>query len=347
MKKEFIYLFVSLLLSAGAFAQKKEYQLSCVAFYNLENFFDTIDSPDTDDAAFTPDSEKEWNRKKYVRKLKNMSRVISEIGTEFMPDGAAVIGLCEVENSKVLRDLVNTKKLKDRNYQIVHFQSPDYRGIDVGFLYQEKFFKIENTKTYNLTIEDKPRFRTREQLLVSGWLNGEKIHFIINHWPSRYGGKEQSRPKRNYAADLCRSIADSIFEIEPKANIVVMGDLNDNPTDESVKVHLRTKGDKRKLRKTDFYNPWLKLFKKEKGTLVYRGSWYLFDQILLSKNLAKKSKERKFTIHKAKIFKKKYMINKKGRYKGYPYRTYAGNYFLGGYSDHFPTYIILRKEKSL
>jgi hypothetical protein len=207
-------------------------QLSCVAFYNIENLFDTIDNEDVNDLEYTPAGSNKWNSHKYNSKLKNMSYALSQLGLDLSPVGAAVIGVCEVENRGVLEDLVKQPDLAARTYDIVHYDSPDRRGIDVALLYNPKLFIVSNSKSYRLRTED-PNFLTRDQLMVSGYLLGEKVHIIVNHWPSRTGGEERSRPKRNAAAALTRSIVDSLFNVEPKARIIVMGDLNDDPMNES------------------------------------------------------------------------------------------------------------------
>lgn len=336
-----LLLFVALMTNVTLYAQSV--QKVSVGFYNLENLFDTIDTPDVRDSEFTPSSEKGWNTQKYNEKIGNMAKAISGIATDIMPDGLAVIGVCEVENIGVLQDLVKHPLLKDRNYQIVHYNSPDRRGIDVALLYQPKYFQLENSLHIPLTREDDFGFRTRDQLLVTGELEGEKVHFLVNHWPSRSDGEERSRPLRNAAGDLSRSIVDFVLGLDPKAKIMVMGDLNDDPSNASVMEHFKASGDKALVPEGYFYNPFALLHKPDTyGSLAYRGKWNLFDQIMVSPALVK-SKRKRWHITDASVYNAAFLKNTDGKYKGFPFRTYAGNHYLGGYSDHLPVYIILEK----
>lgn len=174
--------------------EKKEYYVSGIGFYNLENLFDTILDLDPNKILqddFTPEGPKAWTSERYHEKLNNLARVISELGTEISPDGVAILGVSEVENKEVLEDLVKEEKIKSRNYQIVHHESPDRRGIDVGFLYNPNYFKVESSQTYALKMPNDSNFFTRDQLVVNGYLNGEMIHVIVAHWPSRSGGEKE------------------------------------------------------------------------------------------------------------------------------------------------------------
>lgn len=228
-----------------AFAEKKgnkaSYSVSCIAFYNLENLFDTINDPAINDEEYLPDGPNKWNSLKYNSKLENMAYAISKIGLDVSPVGPVILGVAEIENRGVLEDLVKQPAIKDRNYQIVHYDSPDRRGVDVGLLYNPDYFTVTNTASHRLHVPENPELKTRDQLLVSGYVQGEKIHVIVNHWPSRYGGELYSRPNRNAAAALTKSICDSIYRKEPKAKIIIMGDLNDDPSNESCAVVLGAK----------------------------------------------------------------------------------------------------------
>ncbi|NQX98299.1 MAG: endonuclease/exonuclease/phosphatase family protein [Flavobacteriales bacterium] len=325
--------------------QKKEYVVTGLGFYNLENLFDTLIDPDANKILqedFTPKGQKGWTSERYQEKLKNMSKVIAEIGTDVTPDGLAIIGVAEVENRSVLEDLVLEESIKKRGYKVVHYDSPDKRGIDVGLLYNPKYFKVTSSRSVSLRTID-TTFYTRDQLLVSGLLNGEKIHVIVAHWPSRRGGEKRSKPRRASAAKLGRMIVDSLQKTDPNVKVFYMGDLNDDPTDESVKKHLRGIGKEEKVQKGDLYNPWESYYKKGIGTLAYRDVWNLFDQILVSESLLGKDYS-SFKLYKSKIFSKAYLKNSIGRYKGYPYRSFAGGTYVAGYSDHFPVYMFLIKE---
>ena len=337
----FISLFLLSILNINA--QEKNYKVGCIAFYNLENLFDTINTENVRDEEFTPEGQNRWTPDRYLIKLDMLAEVISQIGYDLTKDAPAIIGVSEIENIDVLEDLVNTPALKPYNYKIVHYDSPDKRGVDVGLLYQPKYFTVTGSVSYELTIEGRDDFYSRDQLLVSGLFDGEPLSIIVNHWPSRRGGEKRSRPLRNAAADLTRSIADSLMQIDKNAKVIVMGDLNDDAVDPSVKDHLKTTGKIDKISEGYFYNPMEKLFKNGIGSLAWRDSWNLFDQIVISQGLIGEDKI-DYKFYKANVFNKNFLKNKEGRYKGYPLRTYAGGIYQGGYSDHFPVYIYLIKE---
>lgn len=319
----------------------KKVQLSCVAFYNLENLFDTIDGPNND-AEYLPDGANKWGTMKYVAKLKNMSYAVSQIGLDNSPVGAAIIGVSEIENRGVLEDLVKQPALANRTYQIVHYDSPDRRGVDVGLLYNPRLFTVSNSKSYRLKTEDST-FLTRDQLMVSGYLQGEKIHVIVNHWPSRSGGEMRSRPKRNAAAALTRSIVDSLFRVDPKAKVIVMGDLNDDPFNESCANILGAKKEADQVQPKELYNVFWKTLDKGIGSLSYNDQWNLFDQIIISDELVE-APAGKLKFWKGEVFYRNFLIQQEGRYKGTPMRTHSGGVWLNGYSDHLPTLIYLVKE---
>ncbi|MGB0896429.1 MAG: endonuclease/exonuclease/phosphatase family protein [Flavobacteriaceae bacterium] len=337
-------------MSANSLAQnKKRYKINTVAFYNLENLFDTINDPKKQDEK---SPMMEMNAKErgqvYPKKIKNMARVISEIGVDpkYSKNAPAVIGVCEIENKEVLHDLINDPQLRDKDYDIIHFDSPDMRSIDVGLLYQKKLFKPTNYSKHELLIysdDSKKRIYTRDQLLVSGKLEGELMHFIVNHWPSRRGGEARSRPKRVAAAQLTKKIVDSLQTIDPYAKIVIMGDLNDDPFNVSVKKVLNAKAEKEQVKLKGIYNPMMKMIKKGMGTLAYRDALNIFDQMMFTKPFLDKDYS-SFKIFKTGIYNPTYMTNKKGRYKGYPKRSFVGATWTGGYSDHFPVYTYLIKE---
>lgn len=230
------------------------------------------------------------------------------------------------------------------DYGIVHFDSPDKRGIDVALIYKKAVFLPSSFASLRLVLTNENDYRvyTRDQLVVGGILDGEQMHFIVNHWPSRSGGEARSRPKRLEAARLNKKIIDSILKLNPEARIISMGDLNDDPIDDSLKKILKTKGKVNDLENTDLYNPMEMLFKKGIGSLAYRDRWNLFDQIYFTANITQESQYR-YRFWKAGVYNPTYLIDKKGQYKGYPLRTYAGGNYIGGYSDHFPVYIYLIK----
>lgn len=339
--------FTSLLffgLVAGSSAQEKKYQVACGAFYNLENLFDTIDSPDTDDKEFTPSGPNQWDSKKYTAKLNQLASVIGQIGNELSKTGPVFVGISEVENRSVVEDLVKTSPLSDRGYALVHYESPDRRGIDVAFLYQQRHFKVLDSKAIFFSIPDKPDFRSRDVLLVHGLLYDEPFYIMVCHWPSRSSGEKVTAPLRAAAADLCRKTADSIFGIDKNANIIIMGDLNDDPVDESLMKHLKAKPKPENTSPGDLYNPMWQLYKNGIGSLAYKDAWNLFDQMVISAALVNKE-AKGFKFYQAHVFNQKFLIQKDGQYAGYPFRTFGGGVYQGGYSDHLPVYLYLVKEK--
>src|SRR5690554_6196763 len=246
-------IFVIIFSSSIAFAQKeKQYKINTIAFYNVENLFDYEDDPLTFDEEFTPEGRNNWTKEIYEDKLSKLARVISDIGVDVTGTAPAIIGVAEIENRRVLEDLVNEDLLVSQDYGIVHVDSPDRRGIDVALLYKKKLFTPTNYKAHELILYDSQdqtkRIYTRDQLLVSGMLDGEMVHLIVNHWPSRSGGEERSRPNRLKAAELNKKIMDSLFSEDPYAKIITMGDFNDDPTSPSVKQVLQTKNSRDKMK---------------------------------------------------------------------------------------------------
>ncbi|MEM9679183.1 MAG: endonuclease/exonuclease/phosphatase family protein [Bacteroidota bacterium] len=327
--------------------EEKRFKIHTIAFYNLENLFDTINDPLKYDEASPIMEMKADVNEAYKKKVKNMARVVSDIGSDLANNSPALIGVAEVENRQVLEDLVNDPLLLPKDYGIAHYDSPDRRGIDVGLLYQKSIFQPISTSRHELKIYDDlthKRVYTRDQLLVSGKLEGELIHIIVNHWPSRRGGEARSRPRRLAAAKLNKHIIDSLQSIDPYAKIVTMGDLNDNPTNASVKKVLKAKDKKGKVPMKGIYNPFEKQFRKDGlGSNAYGDSWSLFDQIMMTQPLLEKDYA-SFRYYKAGIFNKDYLTTKRGRWKGYPFRSFANGGFTDGFSDHFPVYVYVIKQ---
>ena len=326
-------------------AQDQSYKVSLIGFYNLENLFDTINQPDVNDEEFTPTGANNYTVEVYLDKLDKLSEVISLIGLEDSPDGPAILGVSEIENRSVLEDLVKHPKIKSRNYQIVHHDSPDIRGVDVGMLYNPKYFKVRKSESLFVPLfeNDSTPIYTRDILYVYGLFDGEPLHLFVNHWPSRRGGEEASAPRRIQAASVAKMKIDSIMKINPNAKVILMGDLNDDPVNLSVMKTLGAQLDSTDVRKGDLYNPWNDFYKKGIGSLAYNDAWNLFDQIVFSSSFLDKE-QKGLRYRKAVIFNKPFMYEKAGRYKGYPKRTYSWGQYIGGYSDHFPTYIVLVKK---
>ncbi|PWB26656.1 endonuclease/exonuclease/phosphatase family protein [Flavobacterium sp. HTF] len=339
-------------------AQYKKYNIPTLDFYNFKILFDTINDPATNDDEWTPNGIQNWTKEKYHQKLQNLARVLSEIGTAENTNAPTLIGGSEIENRGVLEDLIKQPKLLNYNYGIIHFDSPDKRGIDVALLYQKKYFKpvsfsnipliIYKNKTISKeeTEEDAEpailnnRVFTRDQLLITGFLDGEEINIIVNHWPSRSGGEKASGKYREAAGALNRKIIDSLQKINPSAKVITMGDLNDGPYNKSVKVALGAKAKKTEVPEFGIFNPFEEMFNRGQGTLAFRDSWDIFDQIMVTESLIKPDFS-SFNFWKAGIFNKLYLIQNSGKYKGYPLRHTLTEV---GYSDHFPVYIYLIKE---
>lgn len=330
----------------------KKYRVAGIAFYNLENLFDTINNNGRYDLEFTPDGARKWNTVKYRSKISNMARVFTSMPTATTPFGPAVIGVSEVENITVLNDLVAEvdKQLVESghrpwNLQIVHHDSPDRRGIDVGFLYNPAQFTYLSHEIYPLKIVGQDNLRTRDQLCVTGLIAGDTISVIVNHWPSRLGGQEQSSPLREAAAQLCKDIATGIWKSHPQRGVIIMGDLNDDPQDTSCAKVLGARKKPDSVIPHGFYNPFWSVLDKGVGTLAYNGSWNLFDQIIVSGTLLERNNPAGLFYKSCRVLNFNFLRVQDGDRQGGPLRTYSGGIFLNGYSDHFPTEIFLVKER--
>jgi len=342
MIKKSLTLALIFLISFTLYAQDKKLNIAIVAFYNVENLYDTIDDPIKNDNEFLPEGTQKWDTDKFNLKLQRISEVISKIGQDVVPDGPAVLGLSEIENRDVIERLVSTENLKSKNYGIVHYNSPDRRGVDVALIYQKNRFELEGSKPFRLISSD-TSFRTRDQLLVWGKLDGEEMYFLVNHWPSRSGGEQRSAPRRKEAALLAKHITDSLLAANPNTKIFIMGDLNDDPTNASILKHLNAKGNLEDVKEGGLYNPMYKLFKNGVGSNAYRDAWDLFDQIIVSYPLTGNDYS-SYKLIKAKVFNEPFLQQKTGTFTGYPWRTAAGGQYIMGYSDHFPAYGILGRE---
>ncbi len=329
-------------ISFNLSAQDKKYQVAIIGFYNIENLYDTINDPLKNDEEFLPNGANKWTSERYWIKLNMLSESISKIASDISKTGPTILGLSEIENIHVIEDLINMPLLKKLNYGIVHYDSPDRRGVDVGLIYQKSRFKVIGSSSHRLITPD-TNFITRDQLLVQGLLDGEEIYIIVNHWPSKRGGEKRSEPKRVEAAQLTKHLSDSLHAINPKVNVIIMGDLNDNPNAKSIAKTLNAKGNKSEMKDGELFNPMWKLYKDGIGSYAYNDSWTLIDNIIISNNLLGEDySSYKFFV--AKVFNETFLQQKEGTFKGYPWRCYAGGNFIGGYSDHFPVYIILARN---
>ena len=362
MKNNFfsLLILVPFIFSLTTLAQEKKFKVNTIAFYNTENFYDTLNDPNT------RDDEWVYSSKYYSQKVHNIARVISQIGNSENTNSPAVIGLAEIENRRVLEDLVKDPQIIDKDYGIIHFESPDRRGIDCAFIYQKKYFKPTsylniplfiyekdtksssvNKKSTEEVTDDKNEFDkvtkriyTRDQILLSGLLDGEEMHFIVNHWPSRRGGEKISSPLRELAAALNVKIIDSLQSINPNAKVITMGDLNDGPFNNSIKKVLNAKANKTEVQPLGIYNPMENMANKGIGTLPYRDAWDIFDQMLLTEPFVRKDYS-SYHFWKAGVCNKPFMIQTTGQYKGYGLRN---SLIEPGFSDHFPVYVYLIKE---
>jgi len=347
------FLQTALLIAAMLFAatsleaQNKRYT---VMFYNLENLYDTIQDPTIYDTEFIPTGVKQWNSAKYWKKMSNIEKVFFSVATQNKAY-PTVIGVSEIENRNVLEDVVSLDKLQNANYQICHYDGPDARGVDCAFLYRPDQFKIEGSEPIKAKIPGaREGFRTRDILTMWGTIEGEPFFFVVSHWPSRRGGQSSSAFLREGVAAQIRGIIDSVRTANPLVKAVVMGDFNDDPQDKSVSEYLGGKLNKSKLDPNDMYNPFWQLHKDGYGSLAYNDAWNLFDNIVVSASLANpqegtlglwKPKKSKYWGN---IFAPDFLHQQEGQYKGYPLRTYVGNNFQAGFSDHFPVFIFIAKQ---
>ncbi|MEH6703876.1 MAG: endonuclease/exonuclease/phosphatase family protein [Galbibacter orientalis] len=328
-------------------SQENDYNIESIVFYNVENLYDTLNDTLTFDDDRTPDGKYQWNLDKYTLKIAQIAKTLKALNNDTYIATPTIIGLAEIENIKVLTDLKNHEDLLASNYGIIHEDSPDERGIDVALLYKKDSFIPNTIHSRRLIIYNEKGFRdyTRDQLVVDGYLHGTYFCFIVNHWPSRSGGAQRSKPFREAAARLNKQIIDSVSRKHPKIKIISMGDFNDNPTDNSFKNILRTKGNKVIQDEPYLYNPMEKIYKKGIGSLAYQDKWSLFDQIYFTSNLLEDNNGYRFW--KAGVYAPNYLKTKTGKYKGYPLRSYASGVYYAGYSDHFPVYIYLVRKLTI
>jgi len=306
-----------------------------IAFYNLENFFDTDDDPLTDDNPFTPKGVMHWVKKRFQRKSKKIAYVISKIGVDKTGEPPILLGLAEIENKKVLNKIIKQKSLKAYDYNFVHFDSGDRRGMDVALLYRKRIIDVLDSHAYPLTLYDDSGnpYKTRDILYVKIQYMTDEWHLFINHWPSRREGDFESDFKRQKAAERLSELIDYVYYENPEAKFIIMGDFNTDPNDPHlVKI----------ISERHFFNPATKLFIKQTGSLNHQGKWHLFDQIIFSSHFKETDN---FHLINYKIFSPEYIKTWKGKYKNTPFRTYKGRKYQGGYSDHFPVYAVLKKEK--
>ncbi|MCF0192538.1 MAG: endonuclease/exonuclease/phosphatase family protein [Prevotella sp.] len=342
MAKKLYILTLTLLMVLTANAQYAGY---AIGFYNLENLFDTQHDEGKNDFEFLPDGSNAWTELKYQSKLKNMAQVLAEMGTDKSPEGCAFIGVSEVENANVLNDLINQEPLKARKMEYCHIDGPDKRGVDCGLLYNPKYFTVNSVDLvpYIYTKPEDEGHATRGFLTIKGKMAGDDVCVIVCHWPSRGA----TAFYRNEGGRQVRELKDQILKDNKHTKVFVMGDMNDDPSNESMTTHLGCKSEIDDVKKGDMYNPWYNIHKKGTGTLAWDGAWNLFDQIVISPNLLNKKGEKDFSTlkyHSCQIFRRPYLFQTEGKYKGNPKRTHAGGSWLNGYSDHLPVVMYLAKK---
>ncbi|MFZ9982595.1 MAG: endonuclease/exonuclease/phosphatase family protein [Cyclobacteriaceae bacterium] len=318
-------------MNSGLSGQNKIEKKATVGFYNIENLFDTVDDPNIQDEEFLPEGVNAWTTEKYRQKQQNMARVIAG----FAPD---ILGVSEIENRKVLEDLVQQPEIAGKRYQIAHLDMKDPRGVDVALIYRPAVFRPFSISAISIKDPKEPEFKTRDILWVKGLIFSDTLHVAVNHWPSRRGGKED---KRLLAAAVTRKAVDSVLRINPEAKIIIMGDLNDDPNNKSVRKILVK--NEEKPGSQELFNASESTFKKGFGSLAYNGTWNLFDQIIMSPALRQNKGLVGYLQESYSIFAPKWMQETEGKYAGMPARTFRGNKFNpSGYSDHFPVFIILQ-----
>ena len=349
MKRYALLLALLLFVGVGALqAQQKKFSVYAVGFYNLENLFDTCHDEGKKDYDFLPNGSYKWNGMKYTHKLHNMARTLADMGTDMLPQsvGCAFIGVAEVENSKCLDALCAQPPLAQRGIKYVHVEGPDRRGIDCALLYNPKLFTVRNVKLlpYVQSLAKDSAFFTRGFLTVSGTMADEHVTVIVNHLPSRFSTSFY----REQGARQVKAIKDSLVREDPKVKVIVMGDMNDDPSDPSMATALSAKRTIKEVGDGDMFNPWWETHAGGTGTLFYQGAWNLFDQIILSPSLLNRDGRKDYSTLKYlkhQIFRRDYLIQQEGKYKGSPKRTTAGGVWLDGYSDHLPTIVYLVKQQ--
>ena len=346
---------VCLLLFAPFAGAQKVQKTHVIGFYNLENLFDTYHDEGKNDYEYLPEGANQWTDVKYRKKLHNMAEVIRAMKDENKV-WHTILGVSEIENRNVLEDLVIQPEIAEANYQIVHYDGPDRRGVDCALFYRPDQFTLLESRSipftfdsqniqFSMTPEGQENFRTRAVLEVRCTIGDEMFAFYVAHLPSRIGGK--SNDLRSRGAEIIHENAMALMEKYPGIKIVVMGDMNDNPVDESMVTYLHGKETIKEVGPQDFFNPFLSMIKAGYGSLAYQGVWCIFDIIMVNSNLVNAPKgtysiqplvKKKFY---GRVFQQPFMTQQEGQYKGTPKRTSSNGAFINGYSDHYPTYIVI------
>ncbi len=358
MKRQLYLLALLLMVLTPWWAQAGNKNRShVIGFYNLENLFDTYHDDGKNDYEYLPDGANNWTEAKYAKKLQNMAKVIAEMKKD---NGVwhTVLGVSEIENRHVLEDLVMEPAIADAHFQIVHYDGPDRRGVDCGLLYDPTKMTLVESESipftfegsnikFDMTKEEQENFRTRDILMVHGIIDGEHFAFYVCHLPSRLGGKGVDTRARG--GEIVYQHSMKMMQKYPGINCVIMGDMNDNPFDDSMAKHMHGRKNIKDVKEADYFSPFWSMLEAGYSSLYYRGEGNIYDCILVNYNLAHAPKGtfqiQKITKKKfyGRVFSKPFMTNQTGQYKGTPFRTFSNGAFVGGYSDHYPTYIVIKK----
>ena len=357
--KKTLTVFAALILLVTAAQAQKKVQNHVIGFYNLENLFDIYNDPVKNDEEFLPEGKNKWTEAKYQKKVQNMAKVIRSMKEE---NGVwhALLGVSEIENRLVLEDLVWDEQIREANYQIIHYDGPDRRGVDVALLYKPEIFTFLDSESIPFTFEgssiewiqskeERDYFRTRDILMVHGMIDGEHFAVYVAHLPSRSGGKKGGNQLRDRGGEIMYNHAMEMQKKYPGIKIVCMGDMNDNPTDPSMAEYLHGREFMEDVTDADFFSPFTSMLKAGFGSLAYQGVWNIYDLLLVNNALAH-PQDGTFgllQLHKkgyyGRVYNPKFLTNQSGQYKGTPFRTFSNGAFIGGYSDHYPTYIVITK----
>ena len=323
-------------------ATKASEHVVTVAFYNCENFFDYTHNPAKEDGEFTPAGKYHYTQRIFEQKVHNIATVMASMAGE---DGPALIGMAEVENSTVLDALTSQPELARRGYKYEWFDGPDPRGINVALLYNPKYFRVLKAEPLHVDLSGTGgKSVTRDVLHVYGVLEGDTVHVFVNHWPSRRGGEAESEVKRELAAKVVKAAITSLMADNPDTKVIIMGDLNDNPTDNSITTVLGAKATANEVPRDGLYDPWTDIYKKGEGTEEYEHSWNLFDQVIVSGGLLRNNNH-KLKYEQAEIFRPDFIIDHYKGHEGEPHRSFVGTHWINGYSDHFPVIVYLSNSK--
>lgn len=312
-----------------------------IAFYNVENLFDTRNNLKKNDEDFLPKSPKNWNQARYELKIQKISKVLRDIGSEHTSDAPVLIGLCEIENDKVLTDLIQHQNIKDFNYQFIHFDSQDERGIDVALLYRTEFFELIEAKNISVDLKDSigNKDYSRDILYCKGNLFGKLIHYITVHLPSKREN-DVNLPNRIHILKEIRNLVNEIQKNDKNSYIVLNGDFNENPSSKYFKEYLNF-NETKFLEQEQFFNPFSLILTERKYSLFHKGQGFLFDQMMFSNEFFTKNSD--FNYQFSDVFSPSYLQEFSHKMLGQPFRTFQGTRYVGGYSDHFPVYSILEK----